>query len=131
LAIPPVSKYTPAETIKVLQNPAFASWFWQDPALTEAARKLGPQPSQEARRAAVTKLAGSKFTPEVIASYQRRLRAMARWLALAAQPEMAAYAQALGDQLGTGEPADSPFVRRLIGRGLDVVIVNLHLKNLI
>jgi hypothetical protein len=130
-AIPPAREYTPAEMIKVLQHPAFASWLWQDPTLIEAARELGPQPSKEARRASVTKLASSKFTPDVIASYQRRMRAMARWLAMAAQPEMAAYAQALSDQLGTGEPADSPFVRRLIRRGLDVVIVNSHLKNLI
>ena len=129
-AIPSARECTPAETIKVLQHPAFAGWYWQDPALIEAARKLGPEPSQEARRAAVTKLAISKFTPEVIASYQRRLRAMARWLALAAQPEMAACAQALGDQLGMGEPVGSPFVRRLIGLGLNMAIINSHLKNL-
>jgi hypothetical protein len=130
-AIPPAREYTPADTIKVLHHPAFAGWFWQGPALIEAARELGPQPSQEARRASVMKLASSEFTPEVVASYQRRLRAMARWLALASQPEMAARAQALADQLGTVEPADSPFVRHVVGLGLDIVIVNLHLKNLI
>jgi hypothetical protein len=128
--IPEVREHTPADAIKVLQHPAFASWFWQDPALSEAARELGRQPSLEARHACVTKLANSRFTPEVVASYQRRLRGMARWLALASQPEMAARAQVLADQLGTGKPADSPFILRLVGLGLDVALVSIHFKNL-
>jgi hypothetical protein len=117
--------YTPVEAIKVLRHPAFANWFWQDPALSEAARKLSQQASPEARRAAVTRLAATGFTPEVVTSYQRRLRGMARWLLLASQPEMAARAQVLADQLGTGEAARSPFVRHLVGLGLDIALVSL------
>jgi hypothetical protein len=128
--IPGDREYTPAEAIKVLQHPALTGWFWQDPALLEAARELGRQPSQEARQACVTKLALSRFTPDVIASYQRRLRRMARWLALASEPEMAARAQVLADQLSTGLPADSPFIRRLVSLGLDVALVSMHVKNL-
>jgi hypothetical protein len=128
--IPVDRECTSAEAIKVLQHSAFANWFWQDPALLEAARELGRQPSLEARHAYVTKLANSRFTPEVIASYQRRLRGMARWLALASQLEMAARAQVLADQLGTGEPADSPFILHLVGLGLDIALVSIHIKNL-
>jgi hypothetical protein len=129
--IPAGPEYTPAMAIKVLEHPAFASWFWQDPALFEAVRGLGTQPNPEARRAHITMLANSRFTSDVITCYQRRLRAMARWLALASQPEMAARAWAVAEHLGTGEPADSPFVRRLIGLGWDIAIVDLQLKNLI
>jgi hypothetical protein len=129
--IPAGREYTPAQAIKVLEHPAFASWFWQDPALVEAARGLGRQPNPEARRDHITMLANSRFTSDVVTCYQRRLRAMARWLALASQPEMAARAWAVAEHLGTGEPADSPFVRRLIGLGWDITIVDLHLKNLI
>jgi hypothetical protein len=128
--IPDGREYTAAEAIKVLQHPAFANWFWQDPALSEAAHELGREPSLEARQAWVTKLANSKFKPQVISSYQRRLRGMARWLMLASQPEMAARAQALADQLGTSEPADSLFVRRMVSLGLNVVLVSNDLRNL-
>jgi hypothetical protein len=56
---------------------------------------------------------------------------MARWLALASQPEMAARSWAVAEHLGRGVPADSPFVRRLINLGLDIASVNLRLKNLV
>jgi hypothetical protein len=129
--IPAGREYTPAQAIRVLEHPAFASWFWQDPALVEDARGLGRQPNPGARRDHITMLANSRFTSDVVTCYQRRLRAMARWLALASQPEMAARAWAVAEHLGTGAPADSPFVRRLIGLGWDIAIVDLQLKNLI
>jgi hypothetical protein len=115
----------------MLDHPAFAGWFWHDPALLEAALGLGERPSPEKRQASVTGLARSKFTPEVVACYRRRLRSMARWLALASEAEMAARAWTVAEQLGTGEPADSPFVRRLIDLGLDIAFINLHRKNLL
>jgi hypothetical protein len=129
--IPAGREYTPAQAVEVLQHPAFASWFWQDPALIEVARELGRLPDPQARQDHITRLANSRFTSELVSCYQRRLRAMARWLALASQPEMAAKAGAVAEHLGTGEPANSPFVRRLIGLGWDIAIVDLQLRNLI
>jgi hypothetical protein len=132
-ALPALSEkqeLTPADTAEVLQHPALATWFLQDPALLEAARELGRHPDPKARQARVTRLANETFTPDMIATYQRRLRTMARWLALAARPEMAARAQSLAAQLGTGVPADSPFVRHLVSLGLDIAFIGIHLENL-
>jgi hypothetical protein len=127
---PAARAYTQEEALRVFEHPAFASWFWQDAALVEAALSLGRYPDPEERQAIITRLANSRFTPEVVACYQRRLRSMARWLALASQPEMAARARSVAEHLGTGEPATSPFVRRLIRIGLDIAAINLHLRNL-
>jgi hypothetical protein len=49
---------------------------------------------------------------------------MAQWLALAGQPETAALAQAAAEEVATVSPAESPFVRRLIGIGLDVAALS-------
>jgi hypothetical protein len=130
LPLPEERQFSSNEENKLFEHPAFAGWYWQDPVLIEAARTLAAQPSAEARRGFVTRLANTRFTPEVVSSYQRRLRAMARWLNQASQPEMAARAAAVADQLGAGKPADSPFVRRLIGLGLDIAIVSIQLENL-
>jgi hypothetical protein len=120
----------PGEASDILDHPAFAGWFWQDPALIEAALGLGKRPSSEERQASITSLARSRFTLEVVASYQRRLRSMARWLALASQTEMAARAWTVAEQLSAVDPTGSPFVRRLIDLGLDIAFINLHRKNL-
>jgi hypothetical protein len=120
-----------AEALDILDHPAFAGWIWQDQALLDAALGLGPHPGPDELQAGITELARSGFTPEVVASYQRRLRSMARWLALASETEMAARVWTVSEHLSTGEPADSPFVRRLIDLGLHIAFINLHLKNLI
>jgi len=120
----------PGEVRDILDHPAFAGWFWQDPALIETALGLGKRPSSEERQASITSLAHSRFTPEVVASYRRRLRSMARWLALASEIELAAQAWSVAEQLGAVDPADSPFVRRLIDFGLHIAFINLHRKNL-
>jgi hypothetical protein len=125
--IPSDREYTPAEAIKVLEHPAFASWFWQGPALAGADRGPSRQSNPDTGRADFTMLANSRVSSEVVTSYQRRLRAMARWLALASQPEMAARAWAVAEHLGTGEFRNSPFARRLISLGPDSAIVDLHL----
>jgi hypothetical protein len=65
--IPADRARTQDDAIKVCEHPAFASWFWQDAALVEAALGLGKQPSAEERDASVTRLANSRFTPEVVA----------------------------------------------------------------
>jgi hypothetical protein len=121
----------PASAGHVLNHPAFAGWFWQDPALFEAATRLGEQPGPEERHATVTALARAGFTPDVVGSYQRRLRAMARWLVLASEMETAARAWTVAEQLGAVEPADCAFVRRLIEVGLQIAFISLHVKNLI
>jgi hypothetical protein len=48
-------------TAGVLDHPAFAGWFWQAPALYDAAAKLGVKHTLSARSAAVTQLAGEAF----------------------------------------------------------------------
>ena len=61
-----------------------------------------------------------------VTSYSRRLSANATWLRLAGQEAAAVLAQAAAAQLIAGLPAESPFVRRLIGIGLDIAAINLR-----
>ncbi len=51
---------------------------------------------------------------------------MARWLALAFQPEAVVLARQAARRLADGAPAENLFVNRLIGQGLDVAIANLR-----
>ncbi len=113
-------------TATLLDHPAFAGWFWQAPALHEAAERLGPRYSGTTRVATVAELARLSFGPADAASYRRRLLAMARWLQLARQPAVAELAQAAAAQLAANPPAEALLVRRLIGIGLDVAALNLR-----
>ena len=118
-------------TAGLLDHPAFAGWFWQAPALYDAAEKLGLKHTLGARFAAVTQLAEEAFGAADVTSYSRRLLANANWLRLAGQDEAAALAQAAAAQLkaaslAAAPPAESPFVRRLIGVGLDIAAINLR-----
>jgi hypothetical protein len=128
--VPRTEEQQAAEAVSVLEHPAFASWFWHDPELPEIARELERYPSPEVREALITSIANSGFTAEILASYRRRLRGMARWLALASKPKLAADVLVLAEGLDTGEPASSPFVRRLVGLGLDIVLTSMNIKNL-
>jgi hypothetical protein len=110
----------------LLDHPAFAGWFWQAPALYDAAERLGRKHTLTSRAAAVEELASVSFGGRDAASYQRRLQTMANWLRWAKQEEAARLAQAAAQQLAAGMPAESPFVRRLIGIGLDVAAINLQ-----
>ncbi len=110
-------------TAALLDHPAFVSWFWYTPETEAAARRLGPRPTVTARDREITALAQAGFTRDVIASYRRRLEAMARWLALAGDSQAAEAAMAAAVQLDASPPAESPFVRRLIGLGLDIAAV--------
>ncbi len=113
-------------TAGVLDHPAFAGWFWQAPALYDAAAKLGLKHPLSARAAAVAQLAEEAFGATDVTSYARRLLANANWLRLAGQDEAAALAQAAAAQLKAAPPGESPFVRRLIGIGLDIAAINLR-----
>ena len=113
-----------AHTAALLDHPAFASWLWYSADLQETARQLGRRHDAAARRAQVIAVADAQFGPEVVASYRRRLAAMTRWLALAGQPEAAALAQIVVEQLALAPAAESPFVRRLIGNGIDLALSN-------
>ncbi|MCX6031165.1 MAG: HEAT repeat domain-containing protein [Chloroflexi bacterium] len=118
----------PTETAALLDHPAFVTWFWQTPGVQAAARKLGPQHLLAARTAQITALAEAEFGPDVRESYCRRLEGMAEWLTIAGQPETARLAQAAADELAAHPPAESPFVRRMIGIGLDVAAISLRGK---
>jgi len=113
-------------TAGLLDHPAFAGWFWQAPALYDAAAKLGLKHTLSARAAGVARLAGEAFGAADVASYSRRLLANANWLRLAGQDQAAALAQAAAAQLQAAPPVESPFVRRLIGIGLDIAAINLR-----
>jgi hypothetical protein len=113
-------------TAGLLDHPAFAGWFWQAPALYDAAAKLGLKHSLSARAAAVAQLAAEAFGAADAASYSRRLLANANWLRLAGQDQAAALAQAAAAQLIAAPPDESPFIRRLIGIGLDIAAINLR-----
>jgi hypothetical protein len=109
----------------LLDHPAFAGWFWHAPAAYHAAEQLGQRPSLAARTAAVDELARTAFSPTEADSYQRRLLAMADWLWLARQEEVAGLANAAAAELAA-PPLDSHFLRRLIGIGLDIAAINLR-----
>lgn len=113
-------------TAILLDHPAFADWFWQAPAVFEAAERLDARYTAAQRAATVAELARAAFGPADAASYQRRLRAMAHWLELARQPEVAALARTAAAQLAVGSPEEILFVRRLIGIGLDIAAINLR-----
>jgi hypothetical protein len=122
----PLAAASDACTAALLDHPAFATWFWQATELYDAAQRLGRRHTLSARRAQVRALAATHFGPELVNLYQRRLAGMARWLALAFQPEAVALAREAGRRLADGAPAENLFVNRLIGQGLDVAIANLR-----
>jgi hypothetical protein len=113
-------------TAGLLDHPAFAGWFWQAPELYDAAAKLGLKHALSARASAVAQLTGEAFGAADVVSYARRLAANANWLRLAGQDQAAALAQAAATQFQAAPPVESPFVRRLIGIGLDIAAINLR-----
>ena len=121
-----VGSYAPAQTAGLLDHPIFAGWFWRDDAMFAAARRLKSGASIHTRARQIGVVAAAHFSTEVVASYRRRLEAMADWLTLAAQPEIAALAQSAAKHISDSTPAESPFIRRLIGIGLDVAAVSLQ-----
>jgi hypothetical protein len=123
---PGACDYTPAQVAGLLDHPVFAGWFWRDDAMFSAARRVMSGVSAQTRARQIDSLAAAHFSAEVLASYQRRLEAAARWLAAAAQPGPAAMAMRAAAQIAASAPAESPFIRRLIGIGLDVAAVSLQ-----
>ena len=123
---PGSGSYSPAQTVGLLDHPIFAGWFWRDDAMFDAARRLKNGASTNIRARQIGVVATAHFSPEVVASYRRRLEAMADWLTLAAQPETAALARSAAKHISGSTAAESPFIRRLIGIGLDVATVSLQ-----
>lgn len=124
--LPAPAERTPHEVAALLDHPAFASWFWQAEALMATAKRLRMGYLGAARAQEVTALAATHFGPSMIENYRRRLEGMARWLSLANQNDAAGVAVAAAIHLTSCAPAESPFVRRLIGIGLDVAQVSLQ-----
>ncbi len=118
--------FSPVQTAGLLDHPVFAGWFWRDDAMFDAARRLKTGSSADMRARQIDNVATAHFSAEVVASYRRRLEAMARWLEMAAQPEAAAMALNAAEHISGCAPAQSPFLRRLIGIGLDVAAVSLQ-----
>ena len=123
---PTPGPYSPLQAAALLEHPLCAGWFWRNDALIDAARRLGAAPSAIRRAKQIRLLAANHFSPELITSYQHRLETLARWLTLAGQPEPAAMAMSVAHHLTNYAPDESPFVRRLIGIGLDVAAVSLQ-----
>jgi hypothetical protein len=105
-----------ARTAALLDHPAFASWFWQ----ADAARPLGSAKRTRDRSARITAIANTQFGPALRMRYAERLQAMTEWLRLAGEAEAAALCASTAVQILEIPPAESPFVRRLIGIGLDM-----------
>ena len=118
--------YSPAQVAGLLDHPVFTGWFWRDNAMFEAARRARSGEYVRTRARQIESAATAHFGTEVVASYRRRLEAAAGWLARAAQAEAAAMAMSAAAQISAGAPVESPFVRRLIGIGLDVAVVSLQ-----
>lgn len=125
---PAPGAHTPAEIAALLDHPAFSGWLWHNEAVSAASRRLGWRPNAASRAEQITRLATTQLGPDVRASYQRRLTAMAQWLALAGQSEAATLAASAAAHLAEASPAQSPFIRRLIGAGLDAAAINLRLQ---
>jgi hypothetical protein len=125
LPIPSAAPCVPGQSAALLDHPAFAGWYWQSAELADVAHRFGLRLSVGARTERIAELA-TQLTPEAVRSYRRRLMGMARWLALASQPEVAALAQAAAEELQAGSPADSAFMHRLIGVGLDIAVLGSH-----
>lgn len=123
---PEPGPFSAPQTAAILDHPTFSTWFWWSDALFDVARRSSRPMTVSARDKKISALASAHFNSAVIASYQRRLLAMARWLASADQPQAAALAISAAAHLADSAPAESPFVRRLIGIGLDVVIASLQ-----
>ena len=126
VATPEAGNYSPAQIAGLLDHPVFAGWFWRHDAMFAAARRLESGAGASRRAGQIDSVATAHFDADVVASYRRRLEATARWLALAAQPEAAAMAMSAAAQISASVPAESPFIRRLIGIGLDVAAVSLQ-----
>lgn len=124
--LPDPADRTPHELAALLDHPAFANWFWQSEELLAAAKRLRWGATGASRASEIAALAEAHFGPAVVESYRRRLEGMARWLAVAGQTAAAATAISAAAHLATGAPAGSPFVRRLIGIGLDMAQVSLQ-----
>ena len=122
IAAPAVGDFTPAQTVALLDHPAFASWFWLTPEVQQAAEQLGEFHSLTARAAAVSRLAETCFSQTMVASYRRRLQGMAEWLMLAGEQQASTLAATAAAQLDSRPPSESPFLRRLISIGLDVAM---------
>ena len=126
VAPPEAGSYSPVQIAGLLDHPVFAGWFWRDDAMFDAARRLTSGAGASRRAKHIDSVAIAHFGAEVVVSYRRRLEATARWLALAAQPEAAAMAMSAAAHISASAPVESPFVRRLIGIGLDVAAVSLQ-----
>jgi hypothetical protein len=126
VATPPAGDYSPSQMAGLLDHPVFAGWFWRGDAIFDAARRITSRASASTRARQIDSVAAAHFGAEVVASYQRRLEATAWWLARAAQPEAAAMAMRAAAHISASAPVESPFVRRLIGIGLDVAAVSLQ-----
>jgi hypothetical protein len=123
---PEPGSYAPALTAALLDHPAFASWYFQTEQVYEAAAQLGRRPLLAERAAVIATLVEAQCSPELVASYRRRLMAMGRWLALAGQTTVAGLAVAAAAHLADLPPAQAPFFCRLTGIGLDVAVANLR-----
>lgn len=112
---------TAPDIAALFDHAAFSDWFWLTPEVEAVAESWRRSlPTKAKREEQITALAQAQFTPEVLASYQRRLRRQARWLTLAGADELARVARSVATGLATTPPAASLFVRRLIDVGLTV-----------
>ena len=101
---PAAGNYAPAQMAGLLDHPVFASWFWRDDAMFDAARRIKSGASAGTRARQIDSVAATHFGAEVVASYQRRLEATACWLASAAQPEAAAMAMRAAAHISCQRP---------------------------
>lgn len=118
------------DTAALLGHEAFADWFWPAGALYEAVAGIfdrWPLP-QQARAMMVRNLAETAFGADDAAIYQRRLTAMAEWLAYTRREAEAQLAATAAEQLRADRPAASPFVHRLIDRSLDVAALDIRFR---
>jgi hypothetical protein len=103
------------DPVGLLEHLAFAGWHWW-PA-DRLPKAIWRQPNAEQL---LLDLALEQFGQEVCAAYVRRLHAMARWLALAGDPNAAALATTAAGQLEAGRPEESSFALRLIKAGFEL-----------
>ncbi len=123
---PAGGEFPAVEMSALLDHPAFATWCWAPPAVYDAAQRLGRRHTLAARRAHVDALARRHMDRATVASYCRRLEAMAAWLALAGEERTAALAAATAQQLAGQVASESPLLLRLISLGIDVAMAGIR-----
>ena len=114
-----------ADSDKLLQHPAFATWTARTEGTFRAAEQAMDQPGWK-QEVWIKRLATELFTDPMVAEIlSQRLETMSEWLLLADDETRARMALLVAESLTTQDPLSQPFVRALVQRDLDAALHEL------